>query len=815
MRLSVTNRREVASNADGFIPREISSLVEFKEAVRFDHSPILFRDNYRKGENFLSCDFLYGDIDDGMSIEDFKKMFSAYNFIIATSRNHQKVKKDAPPCDRFHVYLPQEKPYTFAEEMKRDLLSMHAEYPFLDPSAKDIARLLYGNNDPIIFENKGIPYRPKAQEDSFDLEVVGTGHDFDNVKDDLVRPDREPFLSTVEGKAKAKGMLLALKERDRWHDMDSWMALRSALYREGFSLQDFIDLSWPNANCQKEWENMKDDRTGPRATGGSIVAWCREVDPNFLKPSPLVPSSKNPNPSQIIPSTHGESEKVFEIYFQEDPTHGRASDVIYEKMKGEVIYEKHGFERGAFYRRKVGTCYWEPFETVRTEARNILGRVADEQFLKAKASIANTEGDTIKGLFRKYYNHIKKSMTNDFLKSTVSLFSERVLVSPRVPWNMTSEALPCLDRVIDFHGSRTTARDALPGEYFVNPVPCMADDILNAGASPRFDRFMADLFVNSETRKTALHCFASCISGVPSKTAQVWHNWAGDGGKNTAFDAIRELLPGRITMLKPAIIQAKGDSGEKRFGLAQAEGKTGIFFDEISSEIDINQIKTLTGLSEIKGEKKGRDQYEFHQTWAFVILCNKLPKFRPADDSAFLARLLVLPFSSVFYRDEQDYEEKLAHGVTADSLKPAEDKAQIISELMAERPAIIRRLIDAWIDCRDNNNKTPYRSKECTKAGEKYKKDNDEVERFFDDYLEPCSYGTISYSELETLWIESSGNKRFSGMRWLVESLINKYGFIQRHRSNGTRVLKGIQEKQAFGDREKKDAVTDTEPIPF
>lgn len=814
MKISVTNRREVANNAEGFTPKEFGTLAEFKELVRFDHSPIIFKNNHRLGENFLSCDFLYGDIDDGMTLDDFKKSFLEYHYIIATSRNHQKQKKGAPPCDRFHVYFPQSMQYTDSKKLKEDLLAMHAQFPFLDPSAKDCARLLFGNNETIVFENIGKEYRPAP---SIDHDIpISSGHEFAHVKTDLEKKSLEPIFSTREGRERAKALLLVQKERDRWHDIDQWVALRSALYREGFSLQDFIDLSWPGANCEREWRNMKEDRDGNKATGGSIIVWCREIDPDFLKPSPIVPSVKNPEPSKAPIKSDGSIVSIEEIYFKEDPSHGRAADVIYERLKGVVVYERHGFDRGLFYKRSEGACFWEPFENVRTTVRGILEEVSDRVFLQQKIALGAEKGDMLRALMKKYFAHLQKARTNDFLKSVVSLFSERVLVSPRVPWNMTTEAIPCLDKVIDFSGSSIIARDAREGEYFINPVPCKAEDILLSGSSPRFDRFMNDLFNDRETIKTAMHCFSLCISGSPSKTAQVWTNWAGDGGKNTAVDMLKDLVPGRVAMLPPSIITAKGDSGEKRFGASSAEGKTGIFFDEVSLEIDINQIKMLTGLSEIKGEKKGRDQYEFSQTWALVMLCNKLPKFRPADDSAFLGRLLVLPFWSVFYKDENDKLEKIKHGVPEECLKMAEPRDQILHDLMLERPAILKKIIEAWVDCRDNNNKTPLKSKICLQAAEKYRKDNDEIERFFDDYLERVSYGSITYTHLEELWIESSGNKRFNGMRGLVESLIKKYAFISRGKSNGYRVLKGIHEKAVFGkENAEQEEKQYSDIIPF
>ena len=476
-------------------------------------------------------------------------------------------------------------------------------------------------------------------------------------------------------------------------------------------------------------------------------------------------------------------------------THGTASDGLHRILKDRIVFDKtNKGGQGDFFIKKKNASYWEPCESLRDKSRKVLERLAARELsaYSKKAGLSKEEREAINS---NYGKAIQKIRTADFLSSSILLFAEKAIV-PKISWNLTPGCLPTLDKVLDFSGKTIIARDAHEGEFFRNPVPCTAQEIIDAQKSERFDAFMKNLFYDPDTRETALQCLSLCLSGVPSKTAQIWHNSGGDGGKNSLFDLLGFLVPGRIVMIKSSVITAKGDQSERRFGEAECEGRGGIFFDELSNEIDINQIKKLTGLSEITAERKGRDPFTFRQTWALAMLCNRLPKFRPAEDSAFISRLLVLPFSSVFYANEDIKALKIKTGVPEEKLKPAEDKTKLIESLLMERPGIVKGLIEAWIRCRDNHGGIPYKSKECREAAERYRIENDEVERFFDECFTRSDPGLyVSYDDIKTLWMDFSGRSHFDGMRWLVKEMCEKHSFLEKGNTGGIRVIKGMEKK--------------------
>lgn len=106
-------------------------------------SPGTFKGNYRNNSNFLSCDVIALDIDGGCSLADaVNKYFADYQYLIYTSKNHQK-EKSGRIQDRFRVVLPLERPILTAAEYSATWSALHKQFPFIDKQAKDPARFFF------------------------------------------------------------------------------------------------------------------------------------------------------------------------------------------------------------------------------------------------------------------------------------------------------------------------------------------------------------------------------------------------------------------------------------------------------------------------------------------------------------------------------------------------------------------------------------------------------------------------------------------------------------------------------------------------
>lgn len=108
-------------------------------------SPIIWREGYRKSDNFLSCDFLVLDCDDGSWTLDSAKLWllmNDYRGIIGTTKSHQIAKGGKPACDRFRVVVPWHETITNYDNYRANMEHILKTIP-ADKACKDGARFFY------------------------------------------------------------------------------------------------------------------------------------------------------------------------------------------------------------------------------------------------------------------------------------------------------------------------------------------------------------------------------------------------------------------------------------------------------------------------------------------------------------------------------------------------------------------------------------------------------------------------------------------------------------------------------------------------
>ena len=242
--LSRTHRCGQAQNAEGFEPVAVdfSDTEILKEIFKYDFSPSVFKDGYRRNENFTSTNLLSIDIDEGVSISQFRQIFKDYRYILATSRNHQKTKKDKPACDRFHAFFPVHT-ITDAQEVRAKLKTLSDLYPFIDKQATDAARFFYGNPEVQVYFNDGKPLHVPYRKDT-----------------------KEAPASVQNIDAKLFEALKRKAEQGAFNDRNEWVRLGMALKAAGYTLEVFQALSWPEAQNEaaRQWQSFKPEQITER-----------------------------------------------------------------------------------------------------------------------------------------------------------------------------------------------------------------------------------------------------------------------------------------------------------------------------------------------------------------------------------------------------------------------------------------------------------------------------------------------------------------------------------------------------------------------
>lgn len=149
----------IGENNVHFSPVEIKKVNEFIElATSKNWAPAVFKDNYRKKENFLRADVIALDIDNDesvkMTIEEAKQAFADYKHVIMPTRNHQK-EKNGEVKDRFRVLLFLSRPITSEAEYYSTIHELHKQFPAADPACVDPSRLFYPSTDCVSYSTKG------------------------------------------------------------------------------------------------------------------------------------------------------------------------------------------------------------------------------------------------------------------------------------------------------------------------------------------------------------------------------------------------------------------------------------------------------------------------------------------------------------------------------------------------------------------------------------------------------------------------------------------------------------------------------------
>lgn len=144
----------------GFI-RKVGTFKGLAEKIinaEFRYSAGTFRNDYINDANYLQEQNLFIiDIDNDLTLEDAKNLFSGMTYLIATTRTHQKEKKGIV-CDRFRIILPTMStfhlsPAVYSEMYMNVINSLGIEEA--DTQCRNASRWYYGNPDGQYWYNEG------------------------------------------------------------------------------------------------------------------------------------------------------------------------------------------------------------------------------------------------------------------------------------------------------------------------------------------------------------------------------------------------------------------------------------------------------------------------------------------------------------------------------------------------------------------------------------------------------------------------------------------------------------------------------------
>jgi len=139
----------------GWINRDILWCDMYKPMSnsKIQYSPYSWRNGCKTGVNFdrSKQNIICLDVDDGFTIQQFQKMFKKYDYILATTKSHQKM-KHGTVCDRFRAVI---KTINIPSDDLVCFRTLELLAPFNDVQTLTKTASFLGNDDAIIIENNG------------------------------------------------------------------------------------------------------------------------------------------------------------------------------------------------------------------------------------------------------------------------------------------------------------------------------------------------------------------------------------------------------------------------------------------------------------------------------------------------------------------------------------------------------------------------------------------------------------------------------------------------------------------------------------
>jgi len=397
-----------------------------------------------------------------------------------------------------------------------------------------------------------------------------------------------------------------------------------------------------------------------------------------------------------------------------------------------------------------------------------------------------------------------------------------------IQWDGPSiiETVTLKDGVIDFTKHQINKRMGTKNEYRRNYIDLTCDEILSADKPENFLHYIDEIFPDKETLETIKYSVSLCISGNASK--RIFQIWAGNGanGKSTLQNIIMGCIGDKAKIYPISMIL------QNKFGsqpgvtpeAAALQGAYAIFSSEanLGSIFDSGKIKNLTGFEKITANPKYLEQIQFDCTWQMILGVNDLPSFQGAD-TAFIDRILLIPFVIKYAKDEESYQRELNLGAKRENIKHAKDQATYMPQILAERNGILKWMIESYIELqRDKNGRIPE-SKECRIMKHKYVEENDEIGLFIKSccMVENGSDYWVTCEDILKRYRDFTGNQKASGT-YLNKQIIKStreavYKSVkgveikdyENHTSKRTtaRVLVGIKLKQDNEETEIEDPI--------
>ncbi|MBX3387628.1 MAG: hypothetical protein KF768_13750, partial [Phycisphaeraceae bacterium] len=234
-----------------------------------------------------------------------------------------------------------------------------------------------------------------------------------------------------------------------------------------------------------------------------------------------------------------------------------------------------------------------------------------------------------------------------------------------------------------------------------------------SASCPRFDLFMKEVLPDAAVRAYLIRYLGMCLTGDISEQILVICHGAGGNGKSVLLDTVQAIMGDYASLAAPTLL-VQSTHSEHPTEIADLMGRRLVVASETEkgARLKLQLVKRLTGDASLKGRFMRQDFFEFERTHKLLMITNNRPRV-DEDSEAAWRRLRLIPFDVVVPAERRDPD--------------------LLESLCGEFPGILRRLVDGCLEWQRAGLGTAPGVEAATAE---YRRDEDEVGRFFEECLE-------------------------------------------------------------------------------
>lgn len=722
----------------------VTDKASFQQAVQFDHVTAEYKNNYRKGDNFIQSDVIPLDCDndhsdnpsDWVTSLDVAMQFPDVAFAVSYSRNHNKVKGDKAARPRFHVYFPIE-PITDKDEYVSLKQQINEAFPYFDDNAMDAARLLFGttNTDVEIYEGS------KRITDVLSEDLFA---DWENRLSEIGEGSRNSTMSHIAGK----------------------LIKRYGAKKETYEL--FLEQA-EKCNPPLPDEELK-------AIWNSAVNFGKKVK----QQEGYIPPEQYNKDTELEPTDYsdvGQATVLAREY---------ACKLRYSPSTDYIVYNGSYWEESAPKSQAVAQALTE---RQLEEAETAIAKQTQEMVKNgAFAILASVGPKKAVGMFNKaqahsyelfesaqaYKKYAVKRRDDKYLSSALKVARPMLEIEQRI-LDVNEFLLNTPSATYDLRTGATQDHNA--EDYITKQTEC---DPCSDNGQLWLDA-LNTIFVNDQELIDYVQMIVGLAAiGKVYVEALIISYGEGRNGKSTFWNVISRVLGNYSGSISADILTSQIRRNVKP-ELAEAKGKRLLIAAELEEGMRLNtsNIKQLCSTDEIAAEKKYKDPFKYVPTHTLVLYTNHLPKVGAIDKGTW-RRLIVIPFLATIEgnKDIKNYADYLFENAGGAILQWVIEGAKkvIASDYKLPVPRVVNDAIEEY---KAANDWLGHFLEECCETGQEHTEKSGEV-----------------YSEYRAFCMRTGEYTRSSADFY---SAIDNAGF-SRIRSNKGRFIKGLRVKSEFLD---------------